>query len=181
MDRPRCVLLDAGPVIFLHAAGVWVRFCEAFDVVIPETVAEDEALFHSRDSVTGASDPISVRAEEKAGRVTVVSATSTEVADVAGLFSDDFIMGLHDGELEGLGLLARRDGLEGHAFCTGDGAAIQAAMMIGLEERCMPLESLLDSVGLRQPVPKQLSRAFFETHRRHGLGNRVTGSGLHRR
>ena len=38
MPRPRCVLLDAGPVIFLHARGVWAQFCETYEVGYPRSL-----------------------------------------------------------------------------------------------------------------------------------------------
>ena len=180
MGRPQCVLLDAGPVIFLHASGAWLRFCEAYEVVIPEIVAENEAVFHSRDELTGGTSAIRIRDEEKAGRVTVVSATSAEIADAFGMYSDDFAAGLHEGEIEAIALLTQHDDLAAHVFCSGDGAAIQAAVMAGLGERCLPLEGLLDSAGLHKDVPRSLSMQFFETHRRAGPDNRLSGLGMGR-
>lgn len=60
---------------------------------------------------------------------------------------------------------------------TGDGTAIQAAIMSGLSERCEPMEGLLESSELVQPVPHQLSRDFFEKHKRLGQENRITSFG----
>lgn len=180
MARPRCVLLDAGPVIFLHARGVWEQFCRVFDVVIPEIVADNEAIFHSRDELTGGSEPILIREEERAGRVSVVAATSAELATTIGLYSDDFAEALHEGEIEGIALMTQRDQLDECVFCTGDGAAIQAAVMVGLNERCLSLEALLESSGLRQDMPKALSRTFFDFNHQEGAKNRVSGFGLRR-
>lgn len=97
-----------------------------------------------------------------------------------GRFADDFATALHVGEVEGIALLTQRDDLDEHVFCTGDGGAIQAAVMAGLGERCLPLEELLESAGLRQDVPRILSREFFETHRRAGAANRLSGFGFSR-
>ena len=132
MVRPQCILLDAGPVIFLHERGVWLRFCEVFDVVIPEIVADDEALFHSRDELTGAARAINVRAEEAAGRVTAVAATASEFGALLSGFSDDFAMGLHEGELEGLAPLTAPGSLHHCALGTGEGAGVRAGRWRGL-------------------------------------------------
>ncbi|MDY0340545.1 MAG: hypothetical protein RBS17_04970 [Coriobacteriia bacterium] len=180
MSKPKCVLLDAGPIIALHAGEVWTVFCERFDVVVPETVADNEALWHSKDEVTGARTTINLRADEDSGRLRIESATSSELLGLAARFDDAFATGLHEGELEGLALLTERDTFEDTIFCAGDGAAIQAAVMVGLDERCESLEALLESVGLVKPLEWPFTRGFHDRHRREGLDNRLSGLGLHR-
>ena len=180
MAKPKCVLLDAGPIIALHATGVWSKFCERFDVVVPETVADDEALWHSKDEVTGARAAIDLRADEGSGRIRIEGASSSELLGLVGRFDDAFAAGLHEGELEGLALLTGRDTLEDAFFCAGDGAAIQAAVMVGLDERSDSLEALLDSVGLAKTLDWPYTRAFHDRHRRQGLDNKLSGMGLHR-
>ena len=180
MPKPKCVLLDAGPVIALHAAEVWTQFCERFDVVVPETVADDEALWHSKDDVTGSRTTIDLRSDEKCGRIRIEGATSSELLGLIARFDDSFAAGLHDGELEGLALLTERESFEETSFCAGDGAAIQAAVMVGLDERSASLEELLDSVGLTKPLERPFTRGFYDRHRQEGLDNRISGLGLHR-
>ena len=58
VTKPKYVLLDAGPIIGLHAAGVWREFLYKYEVVVPETVKQNEALFHSEDPLTGFHEPI---------------------------------------------------------------------------------------------------------------------------
>lgn len=180
MSRPQCILLDAGPVIALHAVGAWNLFCNKFDVVVPETVADDEALWHSPDEVTGSRLNINLRADERAGKVRIDSATSSEMLRLVDRFDDSFSQRLHAGELEGLALLAERESYVTTAFCAGDAAAIQAAVMAGLDERTYSLERLLDSVGLTKRLEWQYSQEFFENHRRIGLDNRMSGLGFSR-
>jgi len=180
MSKAKCVLLDAGPIIALHAAGVWTQFCERFDVVVPETVADDEAQWHSRDEVTGSRTTIDLRADESGGRIRIEGASSSELLGLTARFDDAFAAGLHEGELEGLALLTERDSFEDTSFCAGDGVAIQAAVMVGLDERSASLEALLDSVGLTKPLEWPFTQGFYDRHRREGLDNRLSGLGLHR-
>lgn len=180
MAKPKCVLLDAGPVIALHEAGVWTQFCERYGVLVPESVVEDEALWHSEDAVTGFRETIDVRQDEKAGRVGVVSAGFHELTRVAEKFSAGFMDALHEGELEALAILAHRDELNECVFCSGDGAAIQAAVMAGLGERCLALETLLDRAGLRKPLKWAFTDDFFYHHRQRGQENLITGFGIRR-
>jgi hypothetical protein len=63
VTRPKYVLLDAGPIIGLHAVGAWEEFLSRYDVVVPETVKQDEALFHSEDPLTGFHTPIDLDAD----------------------------------------------------------------------------------------------------------------------
>jgi hypothetical protein len=100
-------MLDAGPIIGLHELGIWTDFAQRYEVVIPQVVCEDEALFHSRDD-----------------------------------------------------------------------AAIQAACLLGMSERCESVEALLRLVGLGREVPWSLSKRFMEHHKQEGGKRVITGFGL---
>ncbi|MBU2601720.1 MAG: hypothetical protein KKA32_06065 [Actinobacteria bacterium] len=180
MAKPKFVLLDAGPVIALHEAKAWTQFCTRYDVVVPESVVMDEALWHSRDATTGFRETIDVKRDAEAGRVRVVSADSDELTQVARRFSAGFIDALHEGELEALAILSCNEHFSECAFCSGDGAAIQAAAMAGLAERCVALETLLDGAGLKKPVTWAFTAEFSRQHRDRGLENLITGFGMRR-
>ena len=173
MTRPKYVLLDAGPIIGLHAAGVWPDFLAKYEVVVPETVKQDEALFHSPDPLTGFHIQIDLEADVKAGRLRVASAGSTDMQVVATAFAGQ--LELHDGELEGLTLLVRDTTYEDYFFCSADGAPIQAAAMLELDERCTSVETLLSSIGLTKPLEKKYTHAFLQEHLKQGRIARVTG------
>lgn len=170
------MILDAGPVIGLHELGVWDAFVARYEVVLPQSVIDDEALFHSADVDSGLSQLIDLKAYVKDGQVIVGSANSSELGAVSSLFTA--AIELHAGELEALALLTRHAEFADHAFCSADGAAIQAACMIGLSERCESLEALLATVGLGRPVQWRFSEGFMERHKREGGARAVTGYGL---
>ncbi len=109
-------------------------------------------------------------------QVIVGSANSSELGAVSSLFTA--AIELHAGELEALALLTRHGEFADHVFCSADGAAIQAACMIGLSERCESLEVLLAAVGLGRPVQWRFRKSFMERHKRQGGARAVTGYGL---
>jgi hypothetical protein len=169
-------MLDAGPIIGLHDLGIWSEFTQRYEVVIPQVVCEDEALFHSRDDATGDRALIDLRDDIADGRVRLAAADMDVVARTSKRFSA--AIELHAGELEALSLLNAVPGYEEHVFCTGDGAAIQAACLLGLSERCESVEVLLRLVGLGREVPWWLSKRFMEHHKQEGGKRLITGFGL---
>ena len=175
-SRLLCLILDAGPIIGLHELGAWKTFLDRYEVVVPQLVLDDEALFHSKDAATGHSEPIALAADVGAGRVLVAAASLTAIFRVASRFSD--AIELHDGELEALTLLTQDESYVEHVFCSADGAAIEGACMLGLTDRCTSLEGLLDMVGLGRKVPWRFTKGFMELHKREGGERAVTGFGL---
>lgn len=171
----RCVLLDANVVIALHAAGLWVRLVESCDVIVPETVAE-ESRFHSV-GLGGFSSPIDLYTEAQAGRITLASAFAQDVLDVQARFASWFLDLIHPGELEALAALLSPEMTECE-FCTADAAAIRAAAMLGLAERCVCLKEVLDSAGLGRDLGRQFGPEFLRESVAAGRRDRLRGFGL---
>ena len=119
------MILDAGPIIGLHELGAWKAFLERCEVVAPQLVLDDEALFHSKDAAAEHSEPMDLAADVGTGRVLVAAASLTAISRVASRFTD--VIELHDGELEALALLTQDESYLGHVFCSADGAAIEGA------------------------------------------------------
>ncbi|MFA4965083.1 MAG: hypothetical protein WC709_05530 [Thermoleophilia bacterium] len=174
--RPRCLILDAGPIIGLHELGAWAAFVDRYEVVVPQLVLSDEALFHSRDADSGFTQQIDLRHDVVAGRVLVASASLVALSRVASRFSE--AIELHEGELEALALLTQAEDFAEHVFCSADAAAIEGACMLGLAERCESLEHLLGLAGLGRPVTWRFSKRFTDAHKDEGLKRAVTGFGL---
>jgi len=174
-SRPLCLILDAGPIIGLHELCAWKTFLERYEVVVPQLVLDDEALFHSKDAATGHSEPIDLAADVGAGRVLVAAASLTAIFRVASRFSG--AIELHDGELEAPTLLTQDESCLRHVFCSADGAAIEGACILGLTDRCMSLEELLAMVGLGRQVSWRFTKRFTELHKREGGQRAVTGFG----
>jgi hypothetical protein len=173
--RGRCVLLDANVVIALHAAGLWDRLVVSCEVIVPETVA-DESRFHSVD-LGGFSSPIDLRADAETERITLVSASAQDVLDTQGRFAPWFLELVHPGELEALAVLMASAMAECE-FCSADGAAVRAAAMLGLGERCVCLRDVLDGVGLGRDLGRQFGADFLREFLEAGRRDRLRGFGL---
>ena len=173
--RGRCVLLDANVVIALHAAGLWDRLVVSCEVIVPETVAE-ESRFHSVD-LGGFSSPIDLYAEAEAERIELVSASAQDVLDIQAHFASWFLDLVHPGELESLAVLLSPE-LTECEFCTADAAAIRAAALLGLGERCVCLKELLDGIGLGRDLGKQFRPEFLGQFLEAGRTDRLRGFGL---
>jgi len=174
--KPRCVLLDATPILALQATDAWDAFTAAYEVVVPEIVAANEALFHSRDGLTGFSQSIDLAADIESGRISIASATVDDLLRLNELLDGTF--DIHDGEREALALMLCREEYEDIAFCCGDRAAVYVACIIGCGDRCRSLEELLQLVGQSRTLGHSMTEAFMDTHTRQGSEYRITGVGL---
>jgi hypothetical protein len=107
------------------------------------------------------------------GRISLASASTDDIQVVAAAFAGR--VELHDGELEALTLLVRDVAYQDCFFCSADGAPIEAAAMLELDERCMSVESLLAKIGLTKPLESKYTEEFMRRHLKDGLIARVTG------
>lgn len=173
--KPRCVLCDASPVIALHEADAWGAFISAYAVVLPETVVS-EVHYHSRDEYTDDRVPIDLSGDIASGAIRMVSATTGDLLALHGRL--DGTLELHAGESEALALLASHEEFEEHAFCASDKVAIEVACLIGIGERCLSLEELLEAIGHRRTLGHEMKKAYMDEWKRKGSELRVTGTGL---
>jgi len=77
--------------------------------------------------------------------------------------------------LEALTLLVRDATYEELFFCSSDGAPIQAAAMLELDEQCISVEGLLPGIGFTKPLEKKYTDEFLQRHLKKGRIARVTG------
>ena len=176
ITRQKCVLLDADVVIEAHELNIWQKLTELLQVIVPSTVAHDEALFFSPAGRDSRKD-IALQTLVEGGSITELSATYEDLVSISNMFDRVFIETLHPGETEALALLkANKAGVA--CFCTGDRHAIQALAMIGLSGRGISLEALLVSIGMRRRLKRQFAEAFFRRNLRAGQQKRITGEGL---
>ena len=92
-------------------------------------------------------------------------------------FEASFLAALHDGEKEAIAILLLEAGSQ-LVFCTGDVIAIQSVAMLGVAERCISFEELLEKAGLLKGIQRlmpSLSKKAHEIHSQKGKERRITG------
>ena len=94
----------------------------------------------------GAKHPIDLGPFMAAGRLVVYSASA---GDVAALLVRLKRKSLGEGEIESLALALKH----GWRFCTADRSAVREMKDLGLLDRWVPLEELLNTLSPPRPVP----------------------------
>ncbi|MBM4310825.1 MAG: hypothetical protein FJ119_07755 [Deltaproteobacteria bacterium] len=173
---PKYILFDANIIIELYKLGVWGHLISRVEVIVPATVARDEAFFYS-NTEGGIPSPINLPELIKTGAIKEAIATVEEMAALENVFDTVFIKGLDAGEAEAIALLY--SGSIGEPkFCTADKAAIQALAMISRRDLCISMELILRDCGLQQNVDSQFKEAFLKQWLDKGSQNLITGFGL---
>jgi hypothetical protein len=136
------VLLDADVVIRLFELGIWEKLAERTRITLAQQVYDEAG--HYYDPVTMAKNQINLQPYKDRGLIDIVECDAAEAAQVRARccrFAE-----LHPGELESLTILCQpgQDAL----FCTADGGAIRAGVMLDLMPKLVSLEDLLSRVGL---------------------------------
>jgi hypothetical protein len=173
--RPRLLLLDTNAVFVAFRYGAWEGLCAAYEVVLPTTVIHESIFYLSRE--TGRRVELDLMAEVQAGRVTEITASAGEIAQLLVRFDLSFRKQIEAGEAEALAYLVTREDEE-MRFVSADGAALEAVGMLGIAERAMCLAEALHLCGLGRPLPRQHERTFFRAHVALGQRRFVTGEGL---
>jgi hypothetical protein len=173
--KPRLLLLDAGAVFAAMRAEAWDALVDAYEIVVPATVVRVEAVFYT--SREGRRVAIDLRDEAVAGRISEVEMTAAEIDRVRLRFTPDFRERLDPGELEAIAyLLANPEG--DIRFVSGDGPAIQAAVMLDDDRRVLALAEALALCGYSKKLPHQYSHEFVQRHAKEGAMRRIQGRGL---
>lgn len=162
--KPRLLLLDAGAVIGAFACGGWAALCAAYEIVIPSIVVAESMFFTDGD---GRKHGIDLEPFLSDGRAVRYEADVAEFARTSAILSPELRQRIHAGEREALTYL-RTEETEGVAFITGDGAAIEATVALGVAECAISLEDALRRCGSQKPLPAMLCDAFVREHIRRG-------------
>ena len=171
-----CALLDAVIIIEAHALGIWQKLLHKVQVLVPSTVVRNEA-FYFDTKIGKRRKAIQISKSIKAGEITEVAATATELRGLQTIFDYATLQGLDPGELEALALM-NSIRIEDALFCTADGAAIRALALMGHSHLGISFAKLLRQVGLQRSLDRQYNEDFFRYHLTKGQQDRITGTGL---
>jgi hypothetical protein len=152
------ILLDANAIIGFYELGVWDRIVKQHEVYIPSIVLRSEVFWYEdSEGLRHDIDLISVVGKT----VTELECTPDEIQEFASKYNRPFLPEIHAGELEALTILEKQADF---LFCTCDKAALVVLGFMGLSERGISFERLLQKTGLTKPLVKKHTQAFFEEH-----------------
>ncbi len=129
--RSKLVILDANVIIDMHRNAIWERIVSLYEVHVPSTVANDEAVyFISKDDHQ--QRDINLHNDITNNRIKILEATTDNIKTLKDKVTDDYFNSIDPGELEAIALLLNGD-YDEFKFCTGDKAAIKALTLISRE------------------------------------------------
>jgi len=174
--RSKQLLLDASVIILAHELDVWTALLREADVAVTSIIAHDESLFFSKEAGLIPA-PINIPALIEQGAIPELSASVSDIERVRAVFDEELNMALHDGEVEAIAILYA-DESDSLLFCTSDKVAIRVLARLGLSDNGVSFEEILESTGLRKPLPPEYRSEYFKRYIAEGQTARIQGKGL---
>ena len=155
---PRLLIADADVIIRLHELELWEKVVEHYKVCVAKTVAEKEVKYYDR-RIGGILDRRSINLTLDP-RIEIVEPEATSLMIFQNKLDVLDRKSIEIGELETLAATLERldDGVQA---CLIDEFAIKCAVLAGLGERCISVETALAHCGGATKLPFALSNARF--------------------
>ena len=170
--KPHLVILDADAVIHLNELGRWERVVEAYQLILPETVAFRECRYYENEA--GYRIQINLRKLVESGKIQVESASTSEITFIQEKLGKKFRKSyeIHFGELEAMAVLLRKE-KKCTEICTGDTAAIVALCCLDYGENVVSVETLLSKCGYSARVERNFSEKALQSKLKRGNEFRI--------
>ena len=151
----------------MHRNGIWERIISLYEIHVPSTVINDEAVyFISKDNCQ--KQDITINEDANNSRIKILEASINHILALQEKVTNDFFNSIDPGEREAIALLYSGD-YEDYKFCTGDKAAIRALTVFDLTFQGISLEKLLTESSMKfKGFSKNYSEKEFK--RQQGLG-----------
>ncbi len=150
------VIADAVVVINAHEENYWEALCNTYQVVLPGIVLEDEVFYFQSDKGRKGLNPSEWISK---GMITRIDAEIKDYDTINKRLSKDFMAGLDAGEREALAILTAKN-YQQLLFATADRTAIKALGVLGMGNRGISVEELLDGLGSGSAKKAKLSKHF---------------------
>ncbi len=174
MKKSRFLLLDANVVIKLSELGIWKQIIERCEILLAETVVEQEAEFFFDED--GEQHAIDLSEDIRSHRVSMVKVDVRALRTFLDRFDPVYADALDPGELESLAYLFDSD--DPCTVCSSDAIVFRVLGRLSRSERGLSLEEVLGAVGLGRELPYQFSRKFRERWTKQGQQEMIQGIGL---
>ena len=168
--KPRLIIPDTDVIVNLFELGIWDVFIEHYSVHVTRYIVEQEADYFTRCSVkfSGDSDD-SLRSTEKISLVedietNKITQIDLDASDMLPLLKVANNMGALDGLDRGEEeiLAAVLPSSSDLIACLIDRGAIRSAVLVGLRDKCISVETALKRCGLGRKLQFALSEERFE-------------------
>ena len=161
-------LLDADVIIDLLSLDVLDNLVNNHKIFAASTVIDEVKYFnrtHMKISVDLRKNYI------LSGLIHELSASINELEEIISLLPPDICNTIDDGELESLAILTRDESL---IFCTCDAAAIRILPLLGISNRGISVENLLQSSGLQKSdLIDRHTEQYFKNNLDIGKKNKI--------
>jgi len=169
------LLLDADVTIYLHEIDLWKAFKKRFEIYVSATVADEEVRFYP--DKFGKHIPIKL-STEKVELLEMDAAKANNI--VYSIIDKSTGPDIHIGEIESFALIIEKQ-FENLKLCTGDGAAIKAACLLGIKERIISLEEAMTRGGMKKKIKRHFTKDAMKKWKKKGEINLIQGVGLRKK
>lgn len=174
MPKYQFLLFDACIIIGAHELGVWASLIQQCAVTITSTVKDQETYFWTDEQKIG--HEIDLNKDVDAEKINCVDVPLSQVKDFRSKFGPTYLDRMDAGEAELLAFLFFSQ--EDWSIASADSHVFKVLGSLGLGERGISLEEILQKIGLGRNVDWKYSMEFQKKYTMKGEQDGITGLGL---
>jgi hypothetical protein len=146
----------------------WLNICNAYRVILPATIIEDEAFFFTSDTQKSQAIKLSKQVAER--KITRLEASLEDYLRLKKRVNDNFLNGIDAGEKEALALLLSNPKIE-ILFSSGDGLALKALGILGIGHQAISLEEIIKRIGVKEirKMPVHFTKKWLQNKVSEGV------------
>ena len=172
MPMFRFLLFDTGVILQAHKVRVWESLTRKCRVTVARSVADEALYWEDEDG----RHPIDLNASIKKGEIYCVEMSLSQVNSLREKFDATYLERMDPGETESIAFLVSSD--ERWLLASGDAFAYRILGQMGLGDRGISLEEILERVGLGRRVEYAHTKEFREKSTLRGQQENIMGRGL---
>jgi hypothetical protein len=172
MPKFQFLLLDAGIIIGAHELGVWDQLIHQCRITVTRTVKEEADFWYDEHNV---GHEIDLNRDVEAENIKCIDVPLSQVNNFCNEFGPTYLDRMDPGEAESLTHLFYSK--EEWQIASADSHVFKVLGFLGLGERGISLEEILNQVGLGRAVHSKYSRMFREKYTTMGKQDGITGIG----
>ena len=173
MPKFQFLLFDACIIIGAHELGVWDSLIQQCTVTITSTVNQEADFWYDAH---GERHEVNLNKDISAKKINCVNVPLSQVSDFCKKFGPTYLDRMDPGEAESLAYLSFSR--EHWLIASADSHVFKVLGSLGLGERGISLEEILQKIGLGRDVDWKYSMEFQKKYTMKGEQDGITGLGL---